>query len=164
MTEQNITLRENLIAADPQNVRDIVTATGFFYDYEIDVAVELAEEALSKGAAKSGYYFLMAEKDGRAVGYSCYGPIACTDHSFDLYWIAVHQEFQGLGIGKMLLKKTEEIAAAMGCRGMYVETASRPQYDPTRAFYKNNNYLIEAVLKDFYSLNDDKVIFVKRLN
>ena len=35
------------------------------------------------------------------VGYACYGPIACTVASYDLYWIAVDPQFQRHGIGQI---------------------------------------------------------------
>ena len=43
-----------------------------------------------------------------------------------------------------------------------VETSSQPKYEPTRQFYLRSGYTVEAVLKDFYAENDDKVVFVKR--
>jgi D-alanine-D-alanine ligase len=154
--------RENVLPGDNSAVRAIVASSGFFYDHEIEVAVELVEERQEKGL-KSGYLFLFAEQAGRVVGYCCYGPIACTEGSFDLYWIAVHNDCRGQGIGKILLKKNEELIAAQGGRGIWVETSGQKKYQPTRDFYTHNNYHEEAVLRDFYGPGDDKYIFVKRL-
>lgn len=154
--------RENVLPGDNSAVRAIVASSGFFYDHEIEVAVELVQERQEKGL-KSGYLFLFAELDGKVVGYCCYGSIACTAGSFDLYWIAVHNDCRGQGIGKILLKKNEELIAAQGGRGIWVETSGQEKYQPTRDFYTHNNYHLEAVLKDFYGPGDDKFIFVKRL-
>jgi ribosomal protein S18 acetylase RimI-like enzyme len=159
MTE--LTYRQDVRAGDAARVREIVESTRFFYDYEVDVAVELVEERLNRGE-ESGYHFLFAEQDGRTVGYSCYGPIACTSGSFDLYWIAVHDDFRNRGIGKKLLQKSEEQIAGMQGRAVWVETSSQPKYEPTRQFYLRSGYTVEAVLKDFYAENDDKVVFIKR--
>jgi len=153
-------LRESVLPADVKAVREIVSSTGFFTPAEVDVAVELAQERLVRGAA-SGYSFIFADADGRAAGYSCYGPIACTVGSFDLYWIAVHRQFQARGLGKLLLGQTEERIRDAGGRRIYVETASRAQYDPTRRFYERCGYVCEAVLKDFYTPGDDKVVYSK---
>ena len=161
MSKNSLILRDQLTAEDFQGIKDILESTGFFYDYEIQVALELVSDNLAKGP-KSDYYFLLAEVGGKPAGYCCYGPIACTEGSYDLYWIAVHKNFQGQHVGQELLKETENKIADLGGRGIYVETASRPQYTPTRAFYLKTGYIIEAVLKDFYSPGDDKVIFVKK--
>jgi D-alanine-D-alanine ligase len=155
--------RENVLPGDNSTIRAIVASSGFFYDHEIEVAVELVEERLEKGL-KSGYHFLFAEQGGKVIGYCCYGPIPCTEGSFDIYWIAVHNDNRGQGIGKILLKKNEELIAALGGRGIWVETSGQEKYQPTRKFYTSNHYHVEAVLKDFYGPGDDKFIFVKRLS
>jgi ribosomal protein S18 acetylase RimI-like enzyme len=154
--------RENMLPGDDSMVRAIVASSGFFHDHEIEVAVELVEERLQKGL-KSGYLFLFAEHNGRTVGYSCYGEIACTDGSYDLYWIAVHNDCRNQGIGKILLEKTEVLIAGLKGRAIWVETSGQEKYLPTRKFYLRYKYKEEAVLKDFYGPNDDKVIYVKRL-
>jgi len=143
-------------------VREIVESSGFFYPYEVDVSVELVEERLQKGIS-TGYHFLFAEREERVLGYSCFGPIACTLGSYDLYWIAVRDDCRGLGLGGALLARTErKVREQGGCR-LYAETSSRTQYEPTRRFYQRCDYREEAVLADFYAPGDHKVIFVKVL-
>ncbi len=154
--------REEALPTDPRSVRDITESSGFFYPEEIDTAVELVEERLAKGA-KSGYFFLFAEEDGKTVGYSSFGPIACTKESFDLYWIAVHSNLRGSGLGTRLLAESERRIREMGGSRVYVETSSRPLYDPTRGFYLSRGYREEARLADFYGPEDSKVIYVKVL-
>jgi hypothetical protein len=46
---------------------------------------------------------------------------------------------------------------------MYVETSSRPQYGPTRTFYRRLGYRSAAELPDFYGPGDGQVIFAKQL-
>ena len=68
-----------------------------------------------------------------------------------------------MGLGKQVMEKTEERIRSLRGRAVYIETSSRDLYEPTRAFYRRCDYRVEAVLKDFYSPGDDKMIFVKRL-
>jgi len=152
--------RYEVAPADCRLVREIVESTGFFNPAEVDVAVELVEERLAKGPA-SGYWFVFAEYRGRTPGYACYGPIAGTQHSHDLFWIAVHREFQNCGLGAAILAHSEECICRSGGRRIYVETSSRDQYAPTRRFYERHGYLREAELIDFYAPGDNKVIYVK---
>jgi len=155
-----LSYRETVKPEDAENVGNIVKSTGFFDEEEILIAVELVQERLEKGL-QSGYHFLFAELDGRAAGYTCFGPIPATSCSYDLYWIAVHDEFRGMGIGKELIKRTEPLIAGLGGRRIYIETSSRDLYIPTRAFYLKCGYTQEAFLTDFYHPGDSKVIYVK---
>jgi len=159
---ETLSFREEVLPGDPQAVREIVSSTGFFHDYEIAVAVELVEERLGKGL-DSGYLFLFAEQGGRVVGYSCFGEIACTDGSFDLYWIAVHNDCRSQGIGGILLEKTEALIAGRKGRIIWVETSGQEKYLPTRKFYLRCGYQEAGVLKEFYAAGDDKVVYAKRL-
>jgi len=163
VTEQpTYTIRRELRDGDEAVVKAIVTSTGFFTPEEIDIAVELVAERRSNGDA-SGYHFLFLDDAERTVGYVCHGPIAGTESSYDLYWIAVDNTLRGQGHGKRLLIETErDIALAKGQR-IYVDTSSRAAYMPTRAFYERSGYHVAAELPDFYAPQDGKVIFCKLL-
>ena len=147
---------------DILDIRDLVEATGFFHSYEVDVAVELVEDRLTKGNA-SDYHFVFIENNGRLAGYVCYGPIPCTAHSFDMYWIAVHPDFQNQGLGRILADESERLVTQAGGHRIYIETSQSEAYDPTRAFYHRCGYRFEAVLEDFYAPGDGKIIGCKTL-
>ena len=157
-----VELRFDLQAEDPGRIRHLVEITGFFSQEEVDVAEELATERLEQAAA-SGYHFVMAEQYGRLVGYTCYGQIPCTAGSYDLYWIAVHPDVQGKGLGQRLLQKTERLIRDAGGSRIYVDTSQRLQYASTRAFYENAGYRLDAVLTEFYAPGDNKVIYCRSL-
>lgn len=159
----NLIFRTEPHRGDIARIREMVESTGFFYDHEVEIAVELIEERLQKGD-KSGYYFVFAEVEGVTAAYSCYGPISTTKSSHDLYWIVTHNDFRGLGIGKKLLDETYRHVKAMGGTAVYAETSGREHYLPTQHFYHSAGYILEATLKDFYDKGDDKLIYVKRLD
>ena len=151
--------------SDAAAVRALVAATGFFTDEEVDVAVELVDETLALGKA-SGYEFVFADvpdKPGTLLGYTCFGPIPATVSSFDLYWIAVAPGNQRGGLGQQLIRESERLARAQGATQMFVDTAGREQYAPTRGFYERSGYRKAAVLDDFYAPGDAKVIYAKVL-
>jgi D-alanine-D-alanine ligase len=160
---QEIRYRDYLLPSDSDKVCAIVRSSGFFSLQEIDVAVELVKERETKGAS-SGYFFLFAEMAGDVAGYTCFGPIPCTMESFDIYWIAVSEPLRRLGVGRELLRRTEEKIREMGGGRIYVETSSRTQYEPTHAFYRRCGYKEAAVLEHFYSPDDHKIIFLKVLS
>lgn len=154
------TLRDEVQSGDAALIRGIVESTGVFHAFEVDVAVELVEDRLQNGTA-SGYHFLIAERPDGAAGYVCYGEIACTSGSYDVYWIAVTKACQGAGLGRALLTMTEQRIAARGGRKIYLETSGRPDYLPTRTFYERCQYTQAAELPDFYADHDAKIVYVK---
>ncbi|MCB2183496.1 MAG: GNAT family N-acetyltransferase [Desulfobulbaceae bacterium] len=155
-------IREEVEPADVQRVAKLVESTGFFREAEVEVAVELVRDRLEKGEA-SGYSFLLSDGQDRLAAYSCYGPIACTLTSFDLYWIVVHPDYQGQGMGKGILRLTEQRVAGAGGERLYVDTSQSAQYAGTRAFYERCGYRLESVLADFYGPGDGKVVYCKKL-
>jgi ribosomal protein S18 acetylase RimI-like enzyme len=163
ITVMKLKFRHKIENTDPEKIRQIVISTGFFRDDEVDVAVELANEALEKGEAVSGYHFVFVTDNGFVTGFACYGPTPCTQGTFDLYWIVVHDSFRGKGIGRSVMQKVEEMLQKAGARKLYIETSSTPKYQPTRNFYISSGYTEEARLKDFYNPGDDKVIYTKYL-
>jgi GNAT superfamily N-acetyltransferase len=160
--ELPVVFREEVHPEDSLNVRRLVASSGFFTAEELQVAVELVEDHLDRGLA-GGYHFLFAELDGIPVGYTCFGPIACTKSSYDLYWIVVHNDLRGLGVGRKLLSECLQAIARLGGTRVYVETSSRAQYGPTRSFYRANGFVEEAVLRNFYDLRDHKITFSRTI-
>ena len=162
MSITSVRFRTTVTEKDLAAVRQVAESTGFFYAEEVDTAVELVEDRLSKGS-RCGYHFLFAEQDGRTVGYTSFGPIACTKESYDLYWIAVAGDYRGKGLGTQLLEQTEEAIASFGGTRVYIETSARPFYAPTRAFYIARGYSLIAELEDFYAPGDVKAMYLKVL-
>lgn len=147
---------------DAKDIREMAAATKFFHSYEIDVAVELVDDRLQKGAA-SDYAFVFLETAGRLLGYACYGLIPCTASSYDVYWIVVQPDSQRRGIGRMILDEAESLIRKAGGTRIYVDTSQSEKYRVTRAFYQQIGYHCESILADFYAPGDGKVIFSKRL-
>jgi GNAT superfamily N-acetyltransferase len=157
--------RNTLQQSDAPAVGTLVRETGFFSEEEEQVAIELVEETLARGAA-SGYEFVFVDdpdSPGKLLGYACFGPIPATRSSYDLYWIAVAPSQQGKGLGRRLLREAERCALESGATQIYLDTSGRVQYTPTRSFYEHTGYQRAATLKDFYAPGDDKVIYSRRL-
>jgi ribosomal protein S18 acetylase RimI-like enzyme len=147
-------------SSDLLALRRLVESTGVFYREEIEIAIELLEERLRHGA-KSGYEFIFAERQGQLVGYCVWGAVPLTKGSYDLYWIAVAPEAQGLGVGRRLMDLAELAVAKRGGGRLFIETSSRDAYVRTRRFYRAAGYSRAARLRDFYARGDHKVVFSK---
>jgi ribosomal protein S18 acetylase RimI-like enzyme len=171
-----------LSPAHRERIKEILDATAVFRKEEIDVALELFDETFSRDArpttdvasamsrndappptTDSSYSFLGAfTPEDELVGYACYGPTPDTDRTFDLYWIAVDPMVQGTGGGTRLMTEVERRLEGLNARMLVVETSSRPEYAPTRAFYEKRGYAEAARMREFYAPGDDRVIFTKR--
>ncbi|MBN1143761.1 MAG: GNAT family N-acetyltransferase [Bacteroidales bacterium] len=158
-----ITFREQLVPEDIRKIGEVLESSGFFHSYEVDVASELASINLEKGAATSGYHFIIAHEADTLLGYCCYGPNPCTESSYDLYWIAVHKSHMKKGLGRKLMYLAEQGVLKLGGTIVWVETSGRAIYESTRKFYLTLNYERVATLPDFYAPGDDKIVFMKRV-
>jgi len=159
---ENILFRYSILPGDEKKVGEIVESTGFFYEAEVRLAVELAEEKIIEGA-NSSYTFIFAERAGQTIAYTCFGLIPGTESSFDLYWIATRADERGKGTGRILLEETERQIRKLGGRRVIAETSCRELYEPTRQFYLRMGYSQAGIIPDFYKDGDGKVTFVKGL-
>ena len=148
-----------LTAADRRRIEDITRAVRVFRDDEIPVALEVFDAAT---AGSPDYAALGAVLEGQLVGWICWGPTPCTLGTYDLYWMAVDPRTQSAGVGTALVREMEGRLAG-SARLIVVETAGRPDYRPTRAFYEACGYRRAAVIPDFYAPGDDQVVYVKQL-
>ncbi len=155
-----------LVAAHKEPIRRLLLETQAFRDDEVDVAMELVEDTLSKSAplAPDDYHIYVAVENEAMLGYVCFGKTPMTLSTFDLYWIAVSPKAQGKGVGKKLFDFTCKRVAEMSGKLIVIETASQPKYLPAQKFYEKIGCALEARIKNFYSVGDDKLIYTKHLD
>lgn len=156
-------ISEGIRPEDKANVEKILRSTNFFYEFEIATALEIADKTISEGSEKSGYYWLKASDENGIVAFANYGKNDFSVHSWDLFWIAVHNSARNKKLGTSLLKAIEESVVKRGGKILWIETSGRPLYASTEAFYVRNGYKLAASLKDFYGPGDPKQIYSKEL-
>ena len=150
---------------DRDRIHEILLATGRFTPEEVQCAIELVDECLQR-PEKGDYIVHVADSPDAAVpvsGYVCYGATPLTDGVYDLYWIAVDPRYQGQGVGQVLLRFVENEVRKLRGRMLLIETSSKDSYGPTLRFYERAGYDEISRIKDFYRIEDDKVVFCKRL-
>ena len=161
----NRTIRP-LVAADRSGVFRILENAGNFTPQEVATALELIDEWLELGE-HSGYltYVLEARnEDGPEVlGYVSFGPTPLTESTYDLYWIAVDKSKHRGGVGKRLMKFTEEETLRRGGKMLLIETSSQETYGGTIQFYERTGYELVGKIPDYYKPGDDKLVFAKKL-
>lgn len=90
-------------------------------------------------------------------------PEKFTEGTFNLYAIGVKKDCQGKGLGGKMMDYLEKELKSAGNRVLIVETSSSPDLELTREFYPKQGYKQVAVLPDFWTEGEDKVIFWKKL-
>ncbi len=146
--------------AQRARLEQLTTAAGLFRPDEVAIAAGLLDDSL---AGDDDYHFLGAYAGDELVGYACWGPTPATLGTYDLYWIVVDPASQGQGVGTELLRAVEDRLTAAQGRLIVVETSSRAEYAPTRAFYERRGYAQAAQLAGYYAPGDDLVIYLKDL-
>ncbi len=152
----------NLKSKHMQQVKAIVADTYNFTDGEKEIAYELIDESIlnnNEGDYKSSIYL----DDEEVLGFYCIGERSLTNGVYDLYWIAVNKKCYNKGIGKKLLKHSEEYVIESKGRLILAETSSKDSYINTRKFYEKNNYDVLSEIKDFYSVGDNLIVYGKYL-
>ena len=157
----------SVTAADRGRIAEILMAVARFTDDEIRWAMDLVDKSVDDPENGEYVVCVLEEPDSgphRIVqGYVCYGPAPRTEGVFDLYWIAVDPRQQGQGFGQVLLKFVENEVRRQNGRMLLIETRSRPSFAPTLRFYQRSGYDEISRIKDFYRIEDDKIVMCKRL-
>jgi GNAT superfamily N-acetyltransferase len=157
MEVQQLTFHDRVKIANLLGQRDVFT------DEEIQVALDVIDEAFNRPERKDYQVYGAFDGDGNLAGYICFGPIPMTDDCYDLYWIVVDRQFSRKEVGRKLLGFMEKSVTREGARRIYAETSSTPPYKPARSFYEKNGYHVVCGLNDFYREGDHKLIFMKEV-
>jgi ribosomal protein S18 acetylase RimI-like enzyme len=150
--------------ADRSRVEEMTRAVGLFWDYEIPIALEVFDDSTGAnpaGAVDPDYESLGVEIDSALAGWAIWGPRPGEEGTFDLYWIVVDRATQGRGVGSALVEEMERRIAGRASR-LVVETSGRPDYEPTRGFYRRHGFRQVGRTADHYAPGDDQVEFEKR--
>ena len=147
-------------AADREQIRELVAGTGAFKPFEVDVAMELVDIALTQEEQEDYHPFVLVEDDGTVGAYVCFGKNPMTKATYDLYWLATRADRWGKGYGKAIVGFVVEEVRKMGGKLLVIETSSQESYGTTRRFYDKIGCTLAATLPDYYDVGDDKLIYL----
>lgn len=150
------------MSKDRNQVKKIIDSIIFFNEEEKNIAIELIDETIA--IPDQDYYNVYVYEENNVIlGYHCTGKRSLTDGVYDLYWIVVNPNFQNKGVGKKLLQHAEKFVSENNGRLVLAETSSKESYTSTRNFYLKNGYSVLAQIKDFYTKDDNLIVFGKYL-
>jgi ribosomal protein S18 acetylase RimI-like enzyme len=145
--------------ADLNDLKIVIETSGLF---PADLLDGMISDYFSNSETEE--IWLTRLDNNRPIAIAYCAPERLTDGTYNLYLIAVHQDFQAQGIGGQIMAYVESYLQSKGKRILLVETSGLPEFELTRKFYDKCGYNREAVIRDFYRDGEDKVIFWKKLN
>jgi ribosomal protein S18 acetylase RimI-like enzyme len=152
---------------DRDRIHEILVSTARFTADEVRSAIDLVDQGLDRPERGEYVLYVLEEPDSgpkkMVQGYVCFGATPLADGVFDLYWIAVDPKQQGQGLGQLLLRFVENEVRRQRGRMLLIETSSKESYAPTVRFYQRSGYDEISRIKDFYRIEDDKLVFCKKL-
>jgi ribosomal protein S18 acetylase RimI-like enzyme len=143
---------------------EIARVTGAFKNSELDVLREVIQDSRAQSCQD---YLMLDERsqDGAVLGFVILGSTSMTEFTWDVYWLVVNKDFHRRGIGKQLIKKTEQLVAQkFGRAVLRVEASGRPENLSVLNFYRSAGFVEAGRIPDFYSRGDDLVVFYKSVS
>lgn len=111
-------------------------------------------------SGESGELWFSAEQEGLA-GIAYCAPEVMTNDVWNLLMLWISPDHQRQGVGNALIKLIEKELRNKHARLLLVETSSLIDFSAARAFYSKQGFIKEATIRNYYAINDDKVIFIK---
>jgi len=101
--------------------------------------------------------------DGDPVGvaYCISEPVSVGTWNMLMLWVEDGLEEKGVGLA--LVSRIERELLEMGARLLVVETSGTGDFDFARSFYEQSGFQLEATIRDFFDIDDDKMIYTKQI-
>ena len=95
------------------------------------------------------------------VGVAYCAPEPVTNGTWNLLMLWMQEGFVGKGLGKAIVSEIENELRNRGARLLIVETSQLPDFELARKFYQSYGFKLEAEVKDFFDVGDNKLIYTK---
>lgn len=143
--------------ADLAALQSVAVATGLF-------PPEMLPDMISPFlAGDEDSFWLTAVAEHKPVGLAFTQVEPMTEGTWNMLALAVHPDYQGKGLGRMIVQKVEHTLVEKAARLVIVDTSGTESFAKARAFYQALGYEVEARIRDFWSAGDDKVTLRKSL-
>jgi ribosomal protein S18 acetylase RimI-like enzyme len=152
-------------APDAEHIKALAIGNGMFEPNDMSGFDEGLNGYLN-GSMEGHRWVVATATQGRLQGAAYYAPEPFGDRVWNLYFLAVDPSEHGQGVGSALVKHVERTLRAEGrtsARVLIVETSSGSAYEGAREFYTRRGFDQEAVIREYYGPDEDKVVFWKSL-
>ena len=145
-----------MVEADQETVKALAITTGLFGSGEW--------RSPSLTNLEEGHRWIVAVSEAEEIlGAAYFAPEPIAFKLWNTYFLAVNKNSQGKGIGRQIMIWIENLAHQEEIRTLMVETSSMESFAQARGFYQSLGYTREAEIRNYYGINDNKVIYLKTL-
>jgi ribosomal protein S18 acetylase RimI-like enzyme len=103
------------------------------------------------------------DADGKICGWSYIAQDTRANGVWELWYIGVRSDMNGVGVGDALLRDAEDAVRFASGRMLIISVSSSPSNNRTRESYKRADYRQAGVVPNYYGRHEDKIIYVKSL-
>lgn len=160
--QKNSGMKKNIREVFRKDIDGLKTVLDSSELFPSELLDDMISNYLENPSSNDIWFTFVDNEEPVSIGYCA--PERLTEGTYNLYAIAVRKDYQGRGIGKQMMLYIEDLLRKKGNRVLLVETSGASGFELTREFYKKCNYTEEAVIREFYSEGDDKIIFWKKLS
>lgn len=146
-------------ANDIEELKKVCDSSGLFPSEYLD---EMVSDYFNNSDTQDIWFTYIDNKKPVAIGYCV--PEKFTNETYNLLAIGVSQDTQRKGIASQMMKYIEQLLKNKGGRILIVETSSDDAQIGARKLYQKIGYTQEAVIRDFWNVGEDKIVFWKRLS
>ena len=148
-------------STQPTDIPHLKTVLNTVELFPPEMLDDMIADFLNNPETKDIWFTAMIDNMPIAFGYCA--PEMLAEGTYNLYAIGVKSDLQGKGIGRKMMTYLETHLKENGHRILIVETSGGSDLATTRKFYENLNYTKEAVIRDFWSEGEDKVVYWKKM-
>lgn len=147
------------IIDDREKLLSIIENSGQFDDDSLEHVRQTLDEHLSNPDQALWY----TAHDHCPVGVAYCIPEPVTSGTWNLLMLWVEAGFEGKGFGSALVARIESDLLEKGARLLIVETSGLDEFEIARSFYEKSGFQLEARIKNFFDVGDDKLVYTKSL-
>ncbi len=120
-------------------------------------------ESLHKGISDGRKLWVVAENNTIIAVTGLHHYVWGPEENIWLSWFAVEPSCQKKGIGRKLLKNTEQLAVKLGYKKLFIETYKTEHFAEAIKFYKKNGFLEIGSVDNYLSNGEKMLVFLKEL-
>ena len=144
---------------DKDKILEVIGSYPFKWDKRI--AKRYYDDYFNKPECLKGNNVFVLTAKGNILGVIGYSIDRYETGNYWLGWFYVHKDYQGKGYGKKLLEYVIKKLKDKGVRKLFVDTSSNEFYSKALTMYLDNDFKIEAVIRDYYGKGEEQIILSK---